>query len=97
MQVILCFSILDMDAYAVIDFKCTYKGAKGTFYDPPEAPEFEVESIELFEDVAEKNKTPKPLALPKWLAETIEQSDKAQEAMCEAYSKEMWERSYDAF
>lgn len=84
MKIDLCFSIPGADLYAEIGFRCTYRGARGTYYDPPESPEFEIDSIEVFED--SPRQTNRPVPLPDWLLDNIAASDEAATKMAEYYS-----------
>jgi hypothetical protein len=85
MKIDLCFPIPGADLYAEISFTCVYRGARGTYYDPPEGPEFEVDSIEVFED--DPKSLNRPIPLPSWLLDSIAFSDEAATAMAEYYSR----------
>ena len=82
MNATVCFKILGFDLYAEVVFHVTYKGFKGTYYDPPEPPEFSVDELTLYKDG--HNDSPQ-LECPQWLQGVIEESDELYERMLEEY------------
>lgn len=84
MRVALCFSIPGMDLYADLDFHVTYKGFRGALNEPPEAPDFQVDSISVYEDVT-KGPT-RDVEFPDWILDAIADSDEAYTAMLDYYS-----------
>jgi hypothetical protein len=75
------FTIGDIDVYAEIEFRCTYKGFAGDYNNPPESAEFEIDEFTLYHDDAARKNT--QLECPKWLRDALENSDAVRDAMYE--------------
>ena len=84
MRTTICFTIPGMDLFAEIDFHVTYKGSRGTHFDPPEAPDFEVNSISVYED--DQKGLHRPVNLPEIALDAIAESDEAYTVMLDYYS-----------
>lgn len=84
MKIDLCFSIPGADLYAEITFHVTYRGYRGDRDSPPEAPDFGVDFVQVFEDDAKSINREVPL--PSWLLAAIAESDEAAEKMAEFFS-----------
>ena len=83
MRTNLCFSIPGLDLYAEIDFRATSRGFAGDHIDPPEAPEFAIDDIAVYED--NPKTSDREVALPKWALSALAESDEAATAMHEYY------------
>lgn len=86
----ICFSVFGENFVANVDYRVTHKGRPATQPslshpgEPPEAPEWEITGITLCRDVPTRDPAyNKPIELPKWLAELIENDDGVAERIME--------------
>jgi len=86
------FKIFGGDFIAEIEFDITAPYIQATYDNPSEGPEFEIYSIDLYEDVPNFDKErmegrSKPVECPRWLVDLIAESD----AISEKISEYSWE------